>query len=87
MQKGIGFLVAGLVRVFYINEQGEDIMVPPWYFRKIILPYFMKWLKYIIDDKNIMEPDIMNSNYHLASFMVDQLSTPMFIHLAPSISN
>lgn len=34
----------------------------PIIFTKIILPYFMKWLKEIIDDKNRMEPIIMNSN-------------------------
>jgi hypothetical protein len=30
-------------------------------FTKLILPFFMKWLKVIIDDKNRMEPVIMNS--------------------------
>ncbi len=41
---------------------GNSIAFQPWFFTKIILPYFMKWLKVIIDDKNIMEPIIMNSN-------------------------
>lgn len=41
---------------------GNSIAFLPWFFRKLILPYFMKWLKVIIDDKNIMEPIIMNSN-------------------------
>lgn len=41
---------------------GNSIAFQPWFFTKIILPYFMKWLKVIIDDKNRMEPIIMNSN-------------------------
>lgn len=41
---------------------GNSIGYNPWYFTKIILPYFMKWLKVVIDDKNRMEPIIMNSH-------------------------
>lgn len=41
---------------------GNSIAFQPWFFTKIILPYFMKWLKVIIEDKNCMEPIIMNSN-------------------------
>jgi putative NADH-flavin reductase len=41
---------------------GNSISFQPKFFTKFILPYFMKWLKAIIDDKNIMEPIIMNSN-------------------------
>ncbi|MFM8363377.1 MAG: NAD(P)-dependent oxidoreductase [Haliscomenobacter sp.] len=41
---------------------GNSIAFQPWFFRKIILPYFMKWLQAIIDDKNRMEPIIMDSN-------------------------
>jgi putative NADH-flavin reductase len=41
---------------------GNSILFQPWFFTKIILPYFMKWLKVIIEDKNRMEPIIMNSN-------------------------
>jgi putative NADH-flavin reductase len=41
---------------------GNSISFQPWFFTKIILPYFMKWLKVIIEDKNRMEPIIMNSN-------------------------
>lgn len=41
---------------------GNSISFQPWFFTKIILPYFMKWLKLIIEDKNRMEPIIMNSN-------------------------
>jgi putative NADH-flavin reductase len=41
---------------------GNSMAFQPWFFTKIILPYFMKWLKVIIDDKNRMEPIIMNSN-------------------------
>ena len=41
---------------------GNSIAFQPWFFTKIILPYFMKWLKVIIEDKNRMEPIIVNSN-------------------------
>ncbi|MFY7998349.1 MAG: NAD(P)-dependent oxidoreductase [Candidatus Kapaibacteriota bacterium] len=41
---------------------GSSVVFQPWIFRKIILPYFMKWLHAIIEDKNRMEPVIMNSN-------------------------
>lgn len=41
---------------------GNSVAFQPWIFNKIILPYFMKWLNVIIDDKNRMEPIIMNSN-------------------------
>lgn len=41
---------------------GNSISFQPWFFTKIILPYFMKWLRLIIEDKNRMEPIIMNSN-------------------------
>jgi putative NADH-flavin reductase len=40
---------------------GNSISFQPWFFTKIILPYFMKWLNVLIDDKNRMEPLIMNS--------------------------
>ena len=40
---------------------GNSLSFQPWFFTKFILPYFMKWLKVIIDDKNRMEPKIMNS--------------------------
>jgi putative NADH-flavin reductase len=40
---------------------GNSMAFQPWIFNKVILPYFMKWLKVIIDDKNIMEPIVMNS--------------------------
>jgi putative NADH-flavin reductase len=40
---------------------GNSVSFQPWIFTKIILPYFMKWLKVLIDDKNRMEPLIMNS--------------------------
>jgi putative NADH-flavin reductase len=40
---------------------GNSLAFTPWYFRKIILPYFMKWLQVIVDDKNRMEPMIMQS--------------------------
>ena len=41
---------------------GNSVSFQPWIFTKIILPYFMKWLQVIIDDKNRMEPIIMNSD-------------------------
>ena len=41
---------------------GNSIAFQPWFFTQIILPYFMKWLKVIIEDKNRMEPIIMNSS-------------------------
>jgi hypothetical protein len=40
---------------------GDSLGHNPWYFTKIILPCFMKWLKVVIDDKNRMEPIVMNS--------------------------
>jgi len=40
---------------------GNSIAFQPWIFTKIILPFFMKWLEVIIDDKNRMEPIIINS--------------------------
>ena len=41
---------------------GNSISFLPKIFTKFILPVFMKWFVYIIDDKNTMEPLIMNSN-------------------------
>jgi putative NADH-flavin reductase len=41
---------------------GNSRAFQPWFFNKIILPYFMKWLKVIIEDKNIMEPIVMDSD-------------------------
>lgn len=41
---------------------GNSLAFQPWFFTNIILPYFMNWLKVIIDDKNRMEPIIMSSN-------------------------
>lgn len=101
---------------------GDSYNFQPWIFKKLILPYFMKWLKVIIDDKNIMEPIIMNSkldwtilrfpnivnkeskgnvnatlngkglklsitNKDLAHFMVKQLTSDLFLHKAPCVSN
>ena len=40
---------------------GNSIAFLPRFFTRIILPFFMKWLKVIIDDKNRMEAIIMNS--------------------------
>ncbi len=33
----------------------------PWIFTRLILPWFMKWLQVLVDDKNRMEPMIMRS--------------------------
>ncbi|MEJ0101019.1 MAG: NAD(P)H-binding protein [Bacteroidota bacterium] len=54
---------SGVKRLLAISNvgAGNSIGYNPWYFTKIILPYFMKWLKVVIDDKNRMEPIIMNS--------------------------
>jgi putative NADH-flavin reductase len=41
---------------------GNSLAFTPWIFRKLLLPHFMKWLQVIVDDKNRMEPMIMNSN-------------------------
>ena len=41
---------------------GNSITFQHWFFNKFILPYFMKWMKVIIEEKNRMEPIIMNSN-------------------------
>lgn len=40
---------------------GNSITFLPKFFTKFLLPVFMKWFVYIIDDKNAMEPLIMNS--------------------------
>ncbi len=40
---------------------GDSLAFMPWFFRKLVLPYFMKWLQMIVDDKNRMEPMIMKS--------------------------
>jgi putative NADH-flavin reductase len=40
---------------------GNSVAFQPWFFNKIILPYFMRWLKVLIDDKNRMERTIMDS--------------------------
>ena len=41
---------------------GDSYNSQPWLVKKIIVPYFLKWLQVIIDDKNIMEPDVMSSS-------------------------
>lgn len=40
---------------------GNSIAFMPRFFTRFILPWFMRWLQAIIDDKNRMEPLIMNS--------------------------
>ncbi|MEM7658422.1 MAG: SDR family oxidoreductase [Bacteroidota bacterium] len=40
---------------------GDSRTFHPWIFRAVILPVFMRWLKLIIDDKNVMEPLIQES--------------------------
>jgi putative NADH-flavin reductase len=44
-----------------IAGSGNSIDFVPWIFKKVVLPYFMKWLQVLIDDKNRMEPMIMKS--------------------------
>lgn len=41
---------------------GNSIAFMPKIFTKFIIPYFMKWFQAVIDDKNRMEPMIINSN-------------------------
>lgn len=41
---------------------GNSIAFLPKIFTKFILPVFMKWFVYIIDDKNKLEPLVMNSD-------------------------
>jgi len=55
---------AGVSRLISMSNigAGNSVGHNPWYFTKIILPYFMKWLKVVIDDKNRMEPVIMSSH-------------------------
>ena len=40
---------------------GDSYQTQPWLFRSILLPTLLKWLKRLIDDKNIMEPMIQKS--------------------------
>jgi putative NADH-flavin reductase len=53
----------GIQRLIAISNigAGNSQTFLPWFFRKII-PYFMRWLQMIVDDKNRMEPMIMKSN-------------------------
>jgi putative NADH-flavin reductase len=44
-----------------IAGSGNSINFVPWIVKKIALPYFMKWLQVLIDDKNRMEPMIMKT--------------------------
>ncbi|MGL5683731.1 MAG: NAD(P)-dependent oxidoreductase [Marinifilaceae bacterium] len=41
---------------------GNSIAFLPRIFTSFILPHFMKWYKVILDDKNRLEADVMNSN-------------------------
>jgi len=40
---------------------GDSYQTQPWLFRVILLPTILKWLKILIEDKNIMEPMIQKS--------------------------
>ena len=40
---------------------GDSLTFLPWLYRKLVLPFFMKWFQAIIDDKNRMEPMIKKS--------------------------
>lgn len=41
---------------------GNSLAFTPWLFRKVVLPYAMRWLQVLVDDKNRMEPMIMQSD-------------------------
>jgi uncharacterized protein YbjT (DUF2867 family) len=53
----------GIKRLIALSNvgAGNSMKFLPVLFRRFILPYFMKWLQVIIDDKNRMEPIIMES--------------------------
>lgn len=55
---------AGIQRLIAMSNvgAGNSIAFHPRIFTKWILPYFMKWLQVIIDDKNRMETLIMNTS-------------------------
>ncbi len=55
---------AGVKRLIAMSNTGAGDSAPfvPWIIRRVIIPYFMKWLQVIVDDKNRMEPMIMKSN-------------------------
>ncbi len=55
---------AGVSRLVALSNVGvgNSRAFHPWVFRRIILPYFMKWLQAIIEDKNRMEPMMMQSS-------------------------
>jgi putative NADH-flavin reductase len=40
---------------------GDSYRTQPWIFRAVLLPTILRWLKRLIDDKNIMEPMIAQS--------------------------
>ena len=47
--------------VMSVVGAGNSIAFLPKIFTKFILPYFMKWFVHIIQDKNQLEPLVMNS--------------------------
>lgn len=52
--------VKRLVAISVIGA-GDSWTFLPWIYRKLALPFFMKWFQAIIDDKNRMEAMIMQS--------------------------
>lgn len=42
-----------------IAGAGDSLASMPWLFRKVLVPYLMKWAQALLDDKNRMEPKIM----------------------------
>lgn len=42
-----------------IAGAGDSFASMPWLFRKVLVPYLMKWAQALLDDKNRMEPKIM----------------------------
>ena len=55
---------AGVKRLIAISVigAGDSLAFLPWAYRRIVLPWFMKWFRAIIDDKNRMEQMIMKSH-------------------------
>lgn len=53
----------GVPRLIAMSNHGagNSISFIPWPLRKIVFPYFMTWLQMLLDDKNRMEPKIMQS--------------------------
>lgn len=55
---------AGVRRLIAMSNvgAGDSAGFQPWWFRRILLPYFLPWLQAIINDKNRMEPIVQQSD-------------------------